>query len=95
MTDLRPYQNDAIDEIDAVIAAGKKRPLLVAPTGAGKTVIFAAIIKRAAANGQRVIVLAHRAEIIAQTSLKLSPLTGLDCIQIQRKIRNVATRSRY
>jgi DNA repair protein RadD len=72
MTDLRPYQIDAIAAIDAVIAAGKRRPLLVAPTGAGKTVIFAAIIKRAADNGQRVIVLAHRREIIAQTSLKLS-----------------------
>ena len=72
MTDLRPYQIDAIAEIDAVIAAGKRRPLLVAPTGAGKTVILAAIVKRAVANGQRVIVLAHRREIIAQTSLKLS-----------------------
>jgi DNA repair protein RadD len=72
MNDLRPYQIDAIAAIDAVIAAGKRRPLLVAPTGAGKTVIFAAIIKRAATNGQRVIVLAHRREIIAQTSLKLS-----------------------
>jgi DNA repair protein RadD len=71
MTDLRPYQIDATVEIDAATAAGED-PLLVAPTGAGKTVIVAAIIKRAVANGQRVIVLAHRREIIAQTSLKLS-----------------------
>jgi len=33
MTDLRGYQIDAIAEIDAAIAAGKKRVLLVAPTG--------------------------------------------------------------
>jgi DNA repair protein RadD len=46
----------------------------VAPTGAGKTVILAAIIKRAVAEGLRVIVLAHRREIIAQTSQKLSAL---------------------
>jgi DNA repair protein RadD len=72
MMELRDYQAAAIAEIDAVIAAGKKRSLLVAPTGSGKTVIFAAIIKRAAAKGQHVIVLAHRREIIAQTSLKLS-----------------------
>ena len=72
MTDLRPFQIDAIAEIDKVVAAGKKRPLLVAPTGAGKTVILAAIIKRAVAEGLRVIVLAHRREIIAQTSRKLS-----------------------
>jgi DNA repair protein RadD len=72
MTDVRPYQIHAIAEIDAVIAAGKRRPLHVAPTGAGKTVIFAAIIQRAATNGQRVIVLENRREIIAQTSRKLS-----------------------
>jgi DNA repair protein RadD len=72
MTDLRPYQIEAITEIDAVIAVGMRRPLLVAPTGAGKTVILAAIIKRAVAKSQRVIVLAHRREIITQTSLKLS-----------------------
>jgi DNA repair protein RadD len=72
MTDLRPYQIDAIAAIDAVIGAGKRRLLLVAPTGAGKTVIFATIIERAAVNGQPVLVLAHRREIIAQTSLKLS-----------------------
>jgi DNA repair protein RadD len=72
MTDLRRYQIDAIAAIDAAIAAGKRRPLVVSPTGAGKTVIFAAITKREAAKGLRVIVLAHRREIIAQTSLKLS-----------------------
>jgi DNA repair protein RadD len=71
MTDLRRYQIDAIAETDAVTADGKD-PLIVSPTGAGKTVILAAIVKRAVANGQHVLVLAHRREIIAQTSLKLS-----------------------
>jgi superfamily II DNA or RNA helicase len=70
--ELRPYQSDAIEECRQAIARGKKCPLLVAPTGAGKTVIFADIIKRAVANGHRVIVLAHRREIITQTALKLS-----------------------
>jgi DNA repair protein RadD len=72
MTDLRGYQIDAIAEIDAVIAEGKRRVQLVAPTGAGKTVMLAEIIKRAVAEGLRVVVLAHRREIIAQTSQKLS-----------------------
>jgi DNA repair protein RadD len=72
MTDLRPYQIQAIAEIDAVIAQGRRHILLVAPTGAGKTVIFAEIIKRSAAKGLRVLVLAHRREIIAQISQKLS-----------------------
>jgi DNA repair protein RadD len=47
MTDLRPYQVDVIAELDKQIAAGKRRIILVAPTGAGKTVIAAAIIKAA------------------------------------------------
>jgi hypothetical protein len=34
MTELRPYQINAVAEINCVIAAGKRRPLLVAPTGA-------------------------------------------------------------
>jgi DNA repair protein RadD len=72
MTDLRGYQIDAIAEIDAVVAEGKRRVQLVAPTGAGKTVMLAEIIKRAVAEGLRVVVLAHRREIIAQTSQKLS-----------------------
>jgi superfamily II DNA or RNA helicase len=41
---LRPYQADVIARIDAKIAEGFRRILLVAPTGAGKTVIAAAII---------------------------------------------------
>ena len=72
MIELRPYQREVIEKCRHAIAAGIRHLLLVAPTGAGKTVIFAAIIKRAVATGQRVIVLAHRREIIAQTALKLS-----------------------
>jgi DNA repair protein RadD len=47
MTELRPYQADVIAELDRVIASGNRRIILVAPTGAGKTVIAAAIIKAA------------------------------------------------
>src|SRR5271169_3880883 len=72
MIELRRYQRDVIEECRQAIAAGKTHVMLVAPTGAGKTVIFADIIKRAVAKGQRVIVLAHRREIIKQTALKLS-----------------------
>jgi DNA repair protein RadD len=72
MTDLRPYQIDVIDKVDAVTAEGKQRVQVVAPTGAGESVIVAEIIKRAVADGLRVVVLAHRREIIAQTSRKLS-----------------------
>jgi DNA repair protein RadD len=71
MTELRVYQNDVLAEVDQVIGAGKRRPIVVAPTGAGKTIIAAAIIKAAVSKTQRVLVLAHTREIIKQTSEKL------------------------
>jgi superfamily II DNA or RNA helicase len=46
--------------------------LLVAPTGAGKTVIASEIIKRSVAKYKTVLFLAHRREIIQQTSAKLT-----------------------
>jgi DNA repair protein RadD len=72
MTDiLRPYQNDVIAEIEQAIAAGKRRIILVAPTGSGKTVIAAEIAKRAVEQHHYVLFLAHRREIITQTRDKL------------------------
>jgi DNA repair protein RadD len=72
MTDiLRPYQVDVVDRVERALEAGE-RPIIVAPTGSGKTVIFAEIIKRAVARYKRVLVLAHRREIIKQTSAKLT-----------------------
>lgn len=50
MTKLRPYQSDVIRRVDDEIAAGCRRILIVAPTGAGKTVIAAAIIRAALQN---------------------------------------------
>ena len=72
MIELRPYQNDATAEINRVVADGKSRVLLVAPTGSGKTLIFTALIKQYLAAGKRVVVIAHSREIITQTSMKLS-----------------------
>jgi DNA repair protein RadD len=71
MTELRPYQNDVLAELDQTIAASQRRIILVAPTGAGKTVIAADIIKTAVAKDQCVLLLAHTNEIIKQTSEKL------------------------
>ena len=50
--ELRPYQAEAVAKVDAAIAAGNRRMLLVAPTGSGKTVIAAAIIDQAARRGR-------------------------------------------
>lgn len=73
MTDmLRPYQTDVVAQIEQAIAAGEKRLLVVAPTGSGKTVVGAEVIADYMQRYQPVVVLAHRKEIIDQTSKKLS-----------------------
>ena len=68
---LRPYQLDVINQCRQKLAAGVSKICLVAPTGSGKTVIAAEIIRSAVAKGKRVLVLAHTREIIKQTSRKL------------------------
>ena len=68
---LRGYQREVIARVEAEIAAGKRRLLVVAPTGSGKTVIVADLIAEAAKAGRRVLVIAHRGEIIKQTHAKL------------------------
>ena len=68
---LRPYQEQVIEDFDRTVASGTRRIILVAPTGSGKTIIGSAIIKRVAAERRGVLVLAHRREIITQTSAKL------------------------
>jgi DNA repair protein RadD len=69
--ELRPYQREVIAQINTKIGAGKRRILLVAPTGAGKMVIAADIVAKSVARGERVLFLAHRRELIKQTSAKL------------------------
>ncbi len=66
--DLRPYQLDAIQAMRDRLAAGRVAPLCVAPTGAGKTVIEGALIKLHLERDpkNRVLVVAHRRELIGQ-----------------------------
>jgi DNA repair protein RadD len=71
MTVLRPYQVQVKADVQLAVETGRPRVIAVAPTGSGKTLISSAVIKEAAANGNRVLVLAHTREIIKQTSIKL------------------------
>jgi DNA repair protein RadD len=71
MIEQRPYQAKAIADFEEAVTAGIRRILLVAPTGSGKTVIFSEIIKRHVEQHQAALVIAHRREIIQQTSAKL------------------------
>jgi DNA repair protein RadD len=69
---LRPYQQTALTDARQAYRDGARRVLMVAPTGAGKTVIAATAIASAAAKGRSILVVAPRREIVAQTSAKLT-----------------------
>lgn len=71
---LRPYQDDAIDAVDGEFAAGRKSTLLVLPTGTGKTITFGMLARNRIERGGRVLVLAHRGELIDQAINKLDLL---------------------
>ncbi len=68
---LRPYQMNAIERVRGLVRGGARRILVVASTGAGKTVCFAHIAAEAARRGNSVLIIAHRRELIHQTYRKL------------------------
>lgn len=72
MIALRPYQIEAIEGVRNAFRAGARAPLLVAPTGAGKTVMFSYVASGTASKGNRVLILVHRRELIRQASRKLT-----------------------
>jgi DNA repair protein RadD len=74
MLDLRDYQNKAVEAVREAYRTGSKAPLLVAPTGSGKTVIFSYITHAAAERGNRTMILVHRAELIVQTHKALQKM---------------------
>lgn len=74
---LRDYQNQAVDNVRAALRRGSRAPLLVLPTGGGKTIVFCYIAERASLRGKRVLILVHRQELLRQTSEKLD-MFGVD-----------------
>lgn len=77
--DLRPYQREAEAAILGEWDAGVLRTLLVLPTGCGKTIVFSKVIEDRVRAGDRVLVLAHRGELLEQAADKLAQATGLRC----------------
>jgi len=69
---LRPYQEAAVADLRRAYAAGRRAPLLVMPTGAGKTQVFTHITAAMAQRNLSVTILVHRRELIAQASRKLT-----------------------
>lgn len=68
---LRDYQTEVLDRVRTSYRAGNRRVLMVLPTGAGKTVCFSSIAESAARRDSRILILAHRFELIDQIRLSL------------------------
>lgn len=76
--ELRPYQQEAKESVFQ--EWGKvDRTLLVLPTGCGKTIVFAKVTEDCVRLGKRVLILAHRGELLDQASDKIAKATGLRC----------------
>ncbi len=74
---LRDYQEEARTAIANEWEKGVKKTLLVLPTGCGKTIVFSKVIEDRVKLGERVLILAHRSELLDQASDKLAKATGI------------------
>lgn len=77
--ELRPYQEEAKRSIFREWNKGILRTLLVLPTGCGKTIVFAKVTEECVRRGDRVLILAHRGELLEQAADKIHKATGLTC----------------
>lgn len=77
--ELRPYQREAVAAVKREWRKGKRKTLLVLPTGTGKTIVFANVARSEVRCGRKVLILAHRDELLQQAEDKIKTATGLTC----------------
>lgn len=77
--ELRPYQQEAREAIFEQWDGGVLKTLLILPTGCGKTIVFAKVTEDCVRRGDRVLILAHRGELLEQAADKIRQSTGLGC----------------
>lgn len=75
---LRDYQAKAVSDTYRLIKRSKKRILLFAPTGGGKTIISTKIVHDAVSRNKRVLFVVHRDILVGQTFNKFASV-GLEC----------------
>ena len=91
MYDLRPYQKEAVEAICKEWSEGHQHTLLVLPTGTGKTVVFAKVVELKVGEGKRVLILAHRNELLEQASDKLKAACGIDTVLEKAESKSIGS----
>lgn len=89
--ELRPYQKEAVAAVEREWEQGHRKTLLVLPTGTGKTIVFAHIAKNEVRNGSKVLILAHRDELLTQAQDKIKSATGLSCAKEKAEETSIGT----
>lgn len=81
---LRPYQRAAVDTLFHWVATHDGHPLIVLPTGSGKSIVMGTIVQEALGNAPtaRALILAHRKELIAQNVRAVATVMPLGQIGI-------------
>jgi superfamily II DNA or RNA helicase len=91
---LRPYQVDAVSAVRRAIDDGVQRSAVVLPTGAGKTIVIASAAREHIAQShecRRVLVVAHRTELIeqnARTIRRFAPELRVGIVKAERDQTN-------
>ena len=80
MFQLRPYQAEAKQAILSAWDEGQQKTLLVLPTGTGKTVVFSSVTETQVDKGHRVLIMAHRGELLDQAADKLRQASGIQSV---------------
>ena len=78
MIELRKYQLDLLERAEQSIAPGNARVMMQLPTGAGKTVIAAHLLRNYLADGRKAMWITHRRELAAQTRTMLRSSAGVN-----------------
>lgn len=76
--EIREYQERSIEGLRKSLRSGHKRPLLVSPTGSGKSITFGAVIEGLLENGKTVLWVVHRRNLVFEMNRKLKTKFGIE-----------------
>lgn len=75
---LREYQERAIGRLREALKSGHKKPVMVLPTGGGKSIIFGQVITNIVENGKKILWIVHRRNLVNQMKSVLENHFGIE-----------------